>query len=125
MRVRGRAVQIDPVTPTLKAPGTKRLKPEHVELLSSFAFNSNLRRYIVASSQGIKAVLAEWDVSRTDALVLKIESMKLDRANAIIDLRKEEVKAVGEGVVAKEETHRRAAERLRAGAYTRPPLSST
>jgi len=31
--------------PTLKAPGTKRLKLEHDKLLSNFAFNFNLRRY--------------------------------------------------------------------------------
>jgi len=31
--------------PKLKAPGTKRLQPEHEELLSSFAFKFNLRHY--------------------------------------------------------------------------------
>jgi len=31
--------------PTLKAPGTKRLKLKYNILLSSFAFNCNLRRY--------------------------------------------------------------------------------
>ena len=41
----GRAVQVAPVKPTSKAPGTKRLKLEYDELLSSFAFNFNLRRY--------------------------------------------------------------------------------
>jgi (p)ppGpp synthase/HD superfamily hydrolase len=38
-------VQVDPIKPTLKAPGTKRFKLEYVELLSSFAFNVKLRRY--------------------------------------------------------------------------------
>jgi serine/threonine protein kinase len=33
--------------PMLKAPGTKRLKLEYNKLLSSFAFNFNLRRYNV------------------------------------------------------------------------------
>ena len=40
-----------PMKPTLKAPGKrldKRLKLEHVKLLSNFAFNFNLRRYIKA-----------------------------------------------------------------------------
>jgi len=41
-------VQVDPIKPTLKAPGTMRLKLKHVKLLSSFAFNFNLRRYIAA-----------------------------------------------------------------------------
>jgi hypothetical protein len=40
-----RAVQVDPIKPTLKAPGTKRLKLKHDKLLSSFAVNFNLRRY--------------------------------------------------------------------------------
>jgi hypothetical protein len=41
----GKAVQVEPIRPTLQAPGTKRLKPKHDKLLSSFAFNVNLRRY--------------------------------------------------------------------------------
>jgi len=47
-RVRhGRAVHVDPIKPkpTLNEPGTKRLIPKYVKLLSSFAFNFNLRRY--------------------------------------------------------------------------------
>ena len=39
------AVQVDPIKPKLKPPGTKRLKPKYDELHSSFAFKSNLRRY--------------------------------------------------------------------------------
>jgi len=38
-------VQLDPVKPNLKPPGTKRLKLEYDGLLSSSAFKSNLRRY--------------------------------------------------------------------------------
>jgi hypothetical protein len=45
---RGRAVQVDPIKPTLKPPGTKRLKLEYGKLLSRFALNFNLRRYSVA-----------------------------------------------------------------------------
>ena len=41
----GQAVQVEPVTPPLKAPGTKRLKLTCEEPLSNFAFNINLRRY--------------------------------------------------------------------------------
>jgi hypothetical protein len=37
-------VQIDPVKPTLKPPGTRRLKLKGDGLLSSFAFKFNLRR---------------------------------------------------------------------------------
>jgi len=51
-RRQGRAVQVDPIKPTLQAPGTKRLKLEFDELLSNFAFNFNLRRYTKAFVQG-------------------------------------------------------------------------
>jgi len=38
-------VQVDPIKPALKAPGTKRLKLIYDGPLSNFAFNFNLRRY--------------------------------------------------------------------------------
>ena len=40
-------MQVDPIKPTLKAPGTKRLKLKYDKVLSSFAFKFNLRRYIL------------------------------------------------------------------------------
>jgi hypothetical protein len=42
-------VQVDPIKPTLKAPGTKYFKLEYDELLSSFALKFNLRGYAVDS----------------------------------------------------------------------------
>ena len=44
-RVPGRAVQVDPIKPKLKPPGTKRLKLEYDGQLSNFGFKFNLRRY--------------------------------------------------------------------------------
>jgi hypothetical protein len=41
-------VQVDPIKPKLKAPGTKRLQLEFDKLLSSFAFKFILHRYIKA-----------------------------------------------------------------------------
>jgi len=41
----GEAVQVHPIKPRLKAPGTKRLKLKYDNLLSRFAFKCNLRRY--------------------------------------------------------------------------------
>jgi hypothetical protein len=41
----GEAVQVDPINPTLKAHGTKRLKLKCDKPLSNFAFNFNFRRY--------------------------------------------------------------------------------
>ena len=46
----GTAVQVDPIKLVLKEPGTVRLKLCHGKLLSSFAFESNLRRYTKAVS---------------------------------------------------------------------------
>jgi hypothetical protein len=43
----GRAVQVGPLKPKLKPPGTKRLKPKCDILLSTSAFNFNLRHYIL------------------------------------------------------------------------------
>ena len=39
---------VDPFKPTLKVPGTDLLKLKSEELLSNFAFRSNLRRYSMA-----------------------------------------------------------------------------
>jgi len=44
-RRRGRVVQVDPLKPKLKPPGSKRLKLKCDVLLSNFAFKFNLRRY--------------------------------------------------------------------------------
>jgi len=41
-------VQVDPIKPTLKAPGSKRLKIKRDKLVSRFAFNFNMRRYTEA-----------------------------------------------------------------------------
>jgi len=47
----GEAVQADPIKPTSKAPGTKRLKLKYNKLLSSLAFNLNSRRYITVDGR--------------------------------------------------------------------------
>ena len=41
----GRAVQVEPMKPMLKAPGTKRLKLKYDEPPSNITFKFNLRRY--------------------------------------------------------------------------------
>ena len=41
----GRAVQDDPIKPTLKSPEIKLLKLKYDKPLSNFAFKFNLRRY--------------------------------------------------------------------------------
>jgi len=46
----GRAVQVDPINPTLTPPGTERLKLICDDPLTNLAFEFNLRRYTVANS---------------------------------------------------------------------------
>jgi len=43
-------VQVDPINPALKSPGTKRLKLKYDEPPSNFAFQFNLRRYSEAGA---------------------------------------------------------------------------
>ena len=47
----GRVVQVDPVKPVLKAPGSMLLKLRCDGPLSNVAFNFNLRRYSLASAR--------------------------------------------------------------------------
>jgi len=57
-------VQVDPIRPTLKLPGTKRLKLKHDEPLSNFYFKFNLRRY----SKIRKYVSCEIEEERNDVV---------------------------------------------------------
>ena len=53
-------MQVKPITPQLKPPGTKRMKLNCDALLSKFAFRINLRRYIKAAARtGVDAVLVD------------------------------------------------------------------
>jgi hypothetical protein len=49
VRQRGRVVHVDPIKPTVEAPGTDHLKLDYDHLLSIFALNFNLRRYNVVA----------------------------------------------------------------------------
>jgi hypothetical protein len=51
--------------PTLKPYGCKRLKPEHEKLLSNFAFNFRLRRYILCLNRDVRRVFTK----QSDGLV--------------------------------------------------------
>ena len=53
-------MQVDPVKPTLKAPGIKLLKLECDKPLSNFAFKFNLRRYIKAIDREMLAFLSRY-----------------------------------------------------------------
>jgi hypothetical protein len=62
----GKAVQVDSIKPTVKAPGTKCLKLRYYLLLSNVDFNLNLRRYTLA--------VIEKDISAIDSRLIKAGS---------------------------------------------------
>jgi hypothetical protein len=49
--LRGQAVQVDPIKPELKSPGSTCLKLKYHEPLSKVAFKFNLRRYTVGRQE--------------------------------------------------------------------------
>jgi len=64
----GRVVHVEPMKPTLMAPGIKRLKPKYDGLLSSSAFKFNLRRYTEAAKLAEKfpeSTLENYHLGRT------------------------------------------------------------
>jgi len=72
------AVQVDPIKPTLKAPGSERLKVEQEKLLSNFAFKFNLRLYTQASA-------AAWrEQAATEAALKKVEWCRLILSNPVL-----------------------------------------
>jgi hypothetical protein len=58
----GRPVQVDPIKPTLTAPGSKRLKLKHDEPLSSSAFKFNLRRYTKEAHYDLRSLFPVLDL---------------------------------------------------------------
>jgi len=77
----GRAVQVDPMKPTLKAPGTKRLKPKCHEPLSNFAFKINLRRYTMVGERGLKLSGGEKQRVALARAFLKVRRRSLTLSN--------------------------------------------
>jgi aspartyl-tRNA synthetase len=63
------AVQVDPIKPMLKAPGSERLKLKCDDMLSNFAFNFNLRRFI----SGIRRFLEDRAFLEMETPVLHAE----------------------------------------------------
>jgi hypothetical protein len=93
----GKAVQVDPINPKLKPPGTNCLKLKCDILLSTSAFKFNLRRY---------------DSGGTGAVVLAAVSVwgaPTDRPKLIQRLQRYREDTLGKG----------------AGAYARPLFGST
>ena len=59
----GEAVQVDPIKPTLKPTGTKRLKLKCDILLSNYALKVNLRRYTMAEKARLQMMGGDWDAA--------------------------------------------------------------
>ena len=78
----GRAVQVDPLKPMLKPPGTKRLKLNYDILLSTSAFKFNLRCYTMATEAAKReaaaaAEAATWELAAvTDAAAWELAAAK-------------------------------------------------
>jgi len=66
-------MQVDPIKPTLKAPGTKRLKLKYDEWPSNFGFNFNLRRYIEAAEKRNK--VGRCSLTLSNPSLKRLESM--------------------------------------------------
>jgi peroxiredoxin len=72
-------VQVDPIKPTLKAPGTERLNLKYEQLVSSFCFKFKLRRY----SEGVDTVAC---VSVNDAFVMNAWGKSVEGAAQVMML---------------------------------------
>ena len=66
----------NPTKPTLKAPGTERLKLKYEELLSNFGIKFDLRRYIkdVMMSSGVVGVAKKVTRGKWYHIVLAVSS---------------------------------------------------
>jgi len=58
---RGKAVQVDPIKPTLKLPRTKRLKLLYVNMLSSFGFKLCFQFQLAPLHRGLQQQSAEFE----------------------------------------------------------------
>jgi len=81
-QAQGRAVQVDPIKPKLKAPRMKRLKLQYDILLSNFAFKINLRHYskggVLTSVAAQKVCLFGGDDSGVNVLTTGSEGWAWD-----------------------------------------------
>ena len=109
-------MQVDPVKPKLKPPGTKPLKLKYEKLLSNFAVKFNLSRYSEATSRE-----AVWEAR------FKVWEAKAEASAAKAVLAEKQLAVhVAKQLAAeaeREATSREAAWEARA--YTRPLFSST
>ena len=78
-------MQVAPIKPTLKAPGTKRLKLKYEQLLSTVGFNFNLRRYNKdAFENEIRQVLGRALQSFPDCLLIVYQCVRTVHARRML-----------------------------------------
>ena len=82
-RQHGRAVQVDPIKPKLKPPGTKRLKLNCNKLLSASAFKFNLRRYSMEFVQLLLARGADPNVTMKGGRGLHLFPFQLNLSSSV------------------------------------------
>jgi len=109
----GRAVQVDPMKPMLKARGTERLKLEYDESPSNFAFKSKFRRY----SKESEAKAKEGEAAETSRKAAAVAA-----ASALAAASKQRGEEEAAEATRKAAAAMAAAE---AGAYARSLFSST
>ena len=121
-------MQVDPVIPTLKAPGSKHVKLEYDALLPNVAFNFNLRRYIKAGVDAAE-VAAMTGTDEEHAAATRMQTMQ---RGAAARWRVTAVRAERAAAAREQEDLNAAALQVQsaqrgksAGACTRPPFSST
>jgi len=83
----GRAVQVDPMTPKLKPPGTKRLRLKCDIPLSTSAFKLNLRRYSMETERAKKEKANENLAAKKEKFESK-KKLATERANDQMRQRK-------------------------------------
>jgi len=112
-RRHGGAVQVDPIRPKLKAPGTKRLKLKYDKLLSRFAFKFKLRHYTMTMDPTSAKLLQQVEDNKEELAKASVDENGEFNETAFVEELVDEAAAVDPD------------EEPEAGAYTRPLFGST
>ena len=106
-------MQVDPIKPMLKAPGTRRFKLHYVKLHSDYAFKCYLRRYNKVLDELIESQPAALAGHIPDVVAFCVEVAQAPGLATVTRRRALDVVAF------------LARHKPKAGAYTRSLLSST
>ena len=123
-------MQVDPIKPMLKAPGTNLLTLKDDERLSNFAFKFILCRYNKEVCRARDAAVAEAAAAAAATAKLQDEMEKgaaaaAAKAVAAAAAHVKEKKTMSEEMETAAAAHEQERRRWEAGAYTRPLFGST